>query len=149
MYLASVKSSTFGELDRSCSPILIHVLYVVIHIVTDAYTGMYMHLSSLLQMPCTVCMYTHPSALICFAVKTMVFQQASKLVSYQNKFAAHLQTKQKNKSMPAGNHTLTSPSAGTSRYAGAKTPVATRRQRRSDARLANKSLPLASLQIGS
>ncbi len=75
VYLASVKSSTFGELDRSFSPILIHVLYVVIHIVIDAYTGMYMHLSSLLQMPCTVCMYTHSSVLICFAVKTMVFHQ--------------------------------------------------------------------------
>ena len=110
VYLASVKSSTFGELDRSFAPILIHVLYVVIHIVIDAYTGMYMHLSSLLQMPCTVCTYTHPSALICFAVKTKMFHQASKLISYKKKYAASLQQLQKMKSMPAGNHTLTSPS---------------------------------------
>ena len=127
VYLASVKSSTFGELDRSFSPILIHVLYVVIHIVIDAYTGMYMHLSSLLQMPCTVCMCTHPSALICFAVKTMVFQQASKLISYQKKCAAHLQNQQNKNSLPAGKPYLDESAtvADTSRYAGAKTPVAT------------------------
>ena len=110
VYLASVKSSTFGELDRSFSPTRIHVLYVVIQRVIDAYTGMYMHLSSLLQMPCTVCMCTHPSALICFAVKTKIVHQASTLISYQKKFAAHLQKLQKKKSLPAGNHTLTSPS---------------------------------------
>ena len=62
-----------------------------------------MHLFSLLQMPCTICMYTHPSALIFFAVTTMVFQQASKLISYQKKFAAHL--KQSRNKIPAGRKT--------------------------------------------
>ena len=73
-------------------------------------------------------LYVHAS--LCahlLAVRTMVFQQANKLISYQKKFAAHLQQLQKNKSLPAGKpyRDESATVADTSRYARAKTPVAT------------------------